>query len=49
MKIFLLFLLAVFFTASFSSSSDRRPRALPLFVACTFVAFLLASFRSVSS
>jgi hypothetical protein len=46
MKIFVVFLLGVFFTASFASSG-RKSRALPLLVACALVAAALASYRSV--
>lgn len=44
MKVFVVFLLAVFCTATLSSS-ERRPRALPLLVACVLVAAALSSFR----
>jgi hypothetical protein len=48
MKVFVVFLVAVFFTATLSPSSNRRPRALPLLVACVLVAAFLSTFRSVS-
>ena len=46
MKIFVVFLLGVFFTATLSSG--RKSRALPLLVACMIVAAALVSYRSVS-
>jgi len=48
MKVFLFFLLAVFFMATLPSSSNRRPRALPLLLACALVAAFLSTFKSVS-
>jgi hypothetical protein len=47
MKVFLVFLFAVFFMATLSPSSDRRPRALPLLFACALVAAFLQTFKSV--
>ena len=48
MKVFLIFLLAVFFTASRAKSSDAPRHALPLLVACVFVTVALSSLRFVS-
>jgi hypothetical protein len=47
MKVFLAFLLVVFFTATLSPTSDRRPRALPLLFACVLVTAFLSTFKSV--
>jgi hypothetical protein len=47
-KVFLIFLLAVFFTASRSRAGDGPRHALPLFVACVVVTTALASLRFAS-
>jgi hypothetical protein len=48
MKVFVVFLFAIFFTATLPSAKNRRPRALPLLVVCTLVALALSSFRLAS-
>jgi hypothetical protein len=44
MKVFLLFLLAMFFLA-LRSPSHKAQRAAPLFLACVFVAFAMTTYR----
>ena len=47
MKVFVVFLLAVFCTATLSPS-ERQPRAVPLLIVCVLVAAALSSFRLAS-
>ena len=44
MKVFLLFLLAVFFMA-LRAPSDKASRAMPLFISCVLVAGAMMTYR----